>query len=143
MSGELTGIGTKLRRWNSSLGQWVDLGGIRNISGPNMSRGSIDTTVLDTVGGYRTKIMGLRDAGQLQFAMNFSRSGYEQMKDDFESSDPQNYEIFFSQDPEETSLEMEGYVSELPLNIAPDEVISCNTTIVISGQVQLESGSGS
>jgi predicted secreted protein len=106
-----------------------------------MTRDFIDTTALDTVGGYRTYIAGFRDAGQVTLNMNFTRDTYELMMTDFESADPQNYEIVIPDD-DNTTIEFEGYVTELPLSITPDEKITANVTIKVSGQPTLESGSG-
>lgn len=137
----ISGVGAQFRRWNSSLGQWEAIAEINNITGPGMSRETIDTTALDTAGGYRTFIAGFRDPGTITMSMNFTRDGYETMKDDFESNDAQNYEIILP-DSDTTSLEFEGLVTELPLTIPPDDKVTMDITIQISGQVTLESGSG-
>lgn len=137
----ISGVGTLFRRWNSTTGAWENIAEITNITGPGMSRESIDTTALDTDGGYRTFITGFRNAGTVTLAMNFRRDEYETMKTDFESDDLQNYEIVLPDD-DNTSLEFEGLVTELPLAIPPDEKVTADVTIQISGQVNLESGSG-
>lgn len=139
--GALSGQGTKFRRWNSTGGIWEDIGEITGISGPSMSRNTIDTTVLATTGGYRTFIGALRDPGTITLNMNFTRATYEQMKEDFEDDSSQNYEIILPDD-ENTSFEFEGLVTELPLNVPTDDKITADVTIKISGQVTLESGSG-
>ena len=135
-----TGIGTLFRRWNSTTGAWANLSEIRSITGPSMSRDIIDTTTLDTTGGYRTFITGLRNAGTITLNMNFTRDAYETMKDDFEDDTAQNYEIILPDD-DVTTLEFEGLVTECPLTI-PEDLISFDVTIQISGQITLESGSG-
>ena len=136
-----SGVGTQFRRWNTSTGAWENLAEIKSITGPGMSRGTSDTTALDTTGGYKTFIGAFRDPGTVSLTMNFTRDTYEQMKDDFEDSDAQNYEIVLPDD-ETTTLEFEGIVTELPLSIPTDDVISADVTIKVSGQVTLDSGSG-
>jgi predicted secreted protein len=135
------GVGTQLRRWNSSTALWESIAEINSITGPGMTRDVIDTTALDTVGGYRTFITGFRNAGTVVLAMNFTRDTYETMKNDFESDSAQDYEIVLPDD-DNTSLEFQGLVTELPLSIPPDDKITVDVTIQISGQVTLESGSG-
>lgn len=143
MSNAVAGKGTKFRRWDSSgAGAWVNIAEVNSISGPGMTRDTIDVTSLDSVGGYREFIGGFRDGGTVTLSMNFTRATYEQMKEDFESDDLQNYEILLP-DADATSLEFEGVVTELPLNIAPDDKITADVTIKVSGQVTLNSGSGS
>lgn len=139
--GALSGQGTKFRRWNSTGGIWEDIGEITGISGPSMSRGTIDSTVLSSTGGYKTFIGALRDPGSITLNMNFTRATYEIMKDDFEDNDSKNYEIVLPDD-ENTSFEFEGLVTELPLNVPTDDKITADVTIKVSGQVTLESGSG-
>lgn len=138
----IAGVGTLFRRWNSSLSQWVNLAEINNISGPGLVRESIDTTALDTAGGYRTFITGFRDGGEIALSMNFTRDAYETMLNDFESDTEQSYEIVLPDD-DNTSLEFVGLVTGLPLTIPPADKVSVEVTIKISGQVTLNSGSGS
>ena len=136
----ITGVGTKFRRWNTVTGQWERLAEIKSITGPGLTRATIDTTTLDTIGGYRTFITGFRQGGTVVLTMNFTRNSYEPMLADFESNVPQNYEIVLPDD-DNTSIEFEGLVSELPLTI-PEELVTVSVTIQITGVVELESGSG-
>lgn len=136
----VSGVGTIFRRWDGSAYQ--DIGQINSISGPTMTRNTIDTTSLDTTGGYRTFIAGFRDPGTITLNMNFTRDTYEVMKDDFESDTEKDYEILLP-DVENTSLNFSGLVTELPLDIPTDDKVTANVTIKISGQVSLNSGSSS
>jgi predicted secreted protein len=135
----VTGVGVVFRRWNAGTSQWQDIGGIQSITGPSMTRGTHDTTALDTPGGYRTFITGLRDAGTITLDVIFSNAGYALMKSDFESETVQNYEMVLP-DAELTSFEFEGLVTELPLTVS-EAPITCRVTIKISGQVVMNSGS--
>jgi hypothetical protein len=74
--------------------------------------------------------------------MNFTRATYELMNTDFESSFLQNYEIYLP-DTEGTSFEFEGLVTELGLAIPADDKITADVTIKVSGQIVINSGSGS
>jgi len=140
MSNAKAGVGTLFRRWSGSA--WVNLAEINSISGPNMSRDTIDVTSLDSIGGYREFIGGFRDGGTVQLNMNFIRASLDTMKTDFESDDLQNYEIVLPDDVN-TSLEFTGLVTELPLEIPPDDKITMAVSIKVSGMVTLNSGSGS
>lgn len=53
------GVGTILKIDGSTIGN------VTNITGPSMSKDTIDTTALDTTGGYRTFITGFKNAGTL------------------------------------------------------------------------------
>ena len=140
MSNAIAGVGTLFRRWSGS--GWVNLAEINSISGPGMTRDTIDVTSLDSTGGYREFIGGFRDGGTVQLAMNFARASLTLMKTDFESAVIQNYEIVLP-DTENTTLEFTGLVTELPLEISPDDKVTMTVSIKVSGQVTVNSGSGS
>lgn len=136
----IAGVGTQFQRWNTNTNKWESISQIKNISGPSKTRTQIDTTSLDTVGGYRTFISGFRDAGQLTFTMLFNRDGYELLNSDFENDTPQNYQVILP-DEDTTSLSFEGLVNEVPLTIPTDEAVTVDVVIKITGPVTLESGS--
>ena len=142
MSEAISGKGTKFRRWNTTTGAWQNIAEVNSINGPGMTRDTIDVTSLDSTGGYREFIAGFRDGGTVTLSMNFSRAGYELMKNDFESDVLQNYEIYLP-DADQTSFEFSGLVTECPLSIVPDDKITSDITIKVSGEVTLNSGSGS
>ena len=134
----ISGIGTKFERWSedSSPGIWEELAEVFSITGPGMSRETIDVTSFSSTGGYREKIAGLRDAGAISFTMNFVRDSYELVKADFESDVRRAYRIVIPDD-EETTLEFEGLVTELPLTIPEGDRVTLDVTIEISGAVEI------
>jgi len=136
------GVGTIFRRWNTVTHKWHNIAEINSITGPGMSRDTIDVTSLDSTGGYREFIGGFRKSGTVALKMNFTRATYELMKDDFEDDALQNYEIILP-DNENTTIEFEGLVTELPLSIPADDKITADVTIQISGQVTVNSGASS
>ena len=139
-SNAVAGVGTLFRRWSGSA--WVNIAEINSISGPSMSRDTIDVTSLDSTGGYREFIAGFRDPGTVQLTMNFSTTTFALMKTDFESDTAVAYEIVLS-DPTYTSLEFIGLVTELPVEITADDKVTSTVTIKITGFVTVNQGSGS
>jgi len=142
MSNAIAGVGTKFMRWDANTSTWEALAEINSISGPTKTRDFIDVTSLDSTGGYREFIAGFRDGGTVTLNMNFTRSTYDKMNDDFEDDDAQNYEIILPDD-DVTSFEFSGLVTELPLEITTDDKVTANVTIKVNGQVTVNSGSGS
>lgn len=139
----IAGVGTIFNRWDptsGSAGGWKPMAEINNITGPGMTRDTIDTTALDTEGGYRTFITGFRNAGTITMSMNFTQTGFMALKDDFESNDPVAYQIILPDD-EETVIEFDGLVTEIPLTIPPDDKITVDVSIQISGKVDVFEGS--
>lgn len=139
-SNAVSGVGTKFGRWNGS--SWDYLAEVNSITGPTMTRDFIDVTSLDSTGGYREFITGFRDAGTISLSMNFTRDSYDLMLTDFESPNANNYEIILP-DVDVTSFEFEGLVTEVPLTIPTDDKITADVTIKITGQVVMNSGTGS
>jgi predicted secreted protein len=140
MSNALAGVGTRFRRWNGS--DWEDIAEINSITGPGKSRKTIDVTSLDSTDGYMEFIAGFRDAGTVALAMNFTRDTYDLMNGDFEDDDLQNYSIVLP-DPDETTFEFIGLVTELGLAIPTDDKITSDVTIKISGNAVTNSGASS
>src|SRR6056297_2087734 len=140
MSDAVSGIGAVFRRLIDSV--YEDLAEVVNISGPNMSRNMIEVTHLGSSGGYQEFIAGLRDPGTVDLTLNFTRATYEILKADFESDSPGEYEIILP-DIENTSLNFVGFITELPIDVLVSDRITCNVSIRVSGQVNLNSGSGS
>jgi len=102
----------------------------------------IEVTHLGSSGGYQEFIAGLRDPGTVDLTLNFTRATYEILKADFESDSPGEYEIILP-DIENTSLNFVGFITELPIDVPVSDRITCNVSIRVSGQVNLNSGSGS
>lgn len=133
----IAGVGTTFARSLNGT-TYTTIGEINSITGPTMSRDTIDTTALDTEGGYRTFIAGFRNPGTLTLNMNFTQTTYGLMKADFETNAPRYYRITLP-DTEATQLEFQGLVTELPLTIPTDDKVTANVTIQITGQVTLVS----
>ena len=140
MSNAIAGVGTLFRRWSGTA--WVNIAEVNSISGPTMSRDTIDVTSLDSTGGYREYIGGFRDGGTISISMNFTATTYIAMKTDFEDASSHNYEIVLP-DTTSTSLEFIGIVTECPLEISPDDKVTSSVTIKITGMVTVNAGSGS
>lgn len=132
----IAGVGTVFSRKDPTTQEFTPIASINSIEGPSMSRDTIDTTALDTVGGYRTFITGFRNAGTVTLAMNFTAEGFILMKTDFESDVVQQYQIALP-DEDQTTLTFSGLVTEMPLTIPTDDKVTVNVTIQISGPVTL------
>lgn len=131
-SNATAGVGTIFQRWSGSA--WAAIAEINSITGPSMSRDTIDVTSLSSTGGYREFIGGFRNPGTVQLSMNFYRQYYELFQTDFESSTLGNYRILLP-DAENTIIEFEGLVTELPLTIPADDKITMDVTIQLSGAI--------
>jgi predicted secreted protein len=135
----IAGVGTEFKRWSGSA--WVPIAEINSITGPGMTRDTIDVTSLDSLSGYREFIPGFKNPGTVTLAMNMTQASVATMIADFESDTFQNYEIQLH--AAGVYLEFEGFVTEMPLTIPPDDKVTMDVTIQITGPVNLTSQSGS
>lgn len=137
MSNAFSGVGAQFQRGDgTSAESFTAIAEVNSIGGPNMSRDVIDVTSLDSTGGYREFIAGFRDGGEVSLTMNFTLAGYSDMKDDFESDDTVNYRIVWA-DTGATTLEFASLVVNLNSDTVPDDKVTAEVTLKISGQVTL------
>ncbi len=130
----MSGVGTKFLRKQGE--EYVALAEVNSITGPNMSRETIDVTSLDSDAGYREFIPGIRDGGTVSLNMNFTNATYALMKADFESDVIRDYKIEIP-DAAGTTLTFSGLVTESPLAIEVADKISADVTIKVTGKVEL------
>lgn len=134
MSDGMSGQGVQFKR-DDGVGGFTALANVYNISGPGMTRETIEITTYDSQ-GYREKIGGLRDGGTLTFTMNFTNAGYDIIKGDYDNDDPVVYQIVLP-DTDTTTFEFDGLVTELPLTIPEGDRITVEVSIEISGKVDV------
>ncbi len=128
----ITGQGTKFKIGISDIAE------INSISGPTMSRETIDVTVLSDTDGYRKFIPGLRDPGTISLDMNFTEAGWKEMKDLFESDEESAFSIELPPGANSTTISFSGFVTECPIEIPIGDKITASVTIQISGEVEYD-----
>ena len=138
-SAAVSGVGTSFKRSDmASSPTFSAIAEVNSISGPSMTRDTIDVTSLDSTDGYREFIAGFRDAGTVSLNMNFTQAGYIAFKDDFESDNLRDYQIVLP-DAGNTTFEFAALVTECPLDIPADDKITMDVTLKISGPVTVNS----
>lgn len=138
-SNAFSGVGTLFQRGDEASAQnFATIAEVNSISGPNMTRGVIDVTSLDSTGGYREFIASFRDGGEVVLDMNFTLAGYDDLKLDFEDSDKRHYQIVLP-DTGNTTFKFHGLVTALGLAVPNDDKVKATCTVKISGQVELAS----
>lgn len=136
-SNAIPGVGCEFTRGNGASSEtFTALAEVNSINGPGMTRDFIDVTSLDSTGGYREFIGGFRDGGTLSLNMNFTLTTYAQMLLDFENQDAVNYQVVLS-DSGNSTLTFAAFVTDLPLTITPDDKVTCDVTLKITGEVVL------
>ncbi len=138
-SSAFAAVGTTFNRGDGTSTEGFDaVAEVNSIGGPNMSRGTIDVTTLDSTGGYREFIGSFRDSGELQLEMNFTLATWGLLKVDFEASTSRNYKIIFA-DTGATEFEFAGWVTGLNQSVQTDDKVTSSVTIKIDGQITVTS----
>ena len=140
MSLGTSGVGTKFRRLVGA--SYEDIAEITKITGPGMTRNTIDVTSLDSTQGFMEYIVGLIDAGDMKLDMIFRRDTYEVLEADFLAGTVRDYQMILP-GPGKLSLSFQGIVTEIPLDVPKDDAITCACNIKITGPVTTDSDSGS
>ncbi|MCF0149149.1 MAG: hypothetical protein HUJ77_12230 [Clostridium sp.] len=134
-------IGTVLKMGKNEA--IVKIGGLTEIGGLELSADTIDTTTLDSDGGYRKFIGGFKDAGEvsltgfLEISNDPTKNGQKKMYDAFESGATEDFTIEF---PESLHAKwtFKGVVTGFTTGVSLEDSISFGATIKVSGAPKLE-----
>lgn len=138
-SNAFSGVGTQFKRGDGASSEsFVAVAEVNSISGPDISRDTIDVTTLDSTGGYREFIGGFRDGGEISLDMNFTLATYGLLKVDFEASASKNYQIVFS-DTGATMFAFTGWVTNMGMAVPLDDKVTASVTIKVDGQITITS----
>ena len=143
-------VGTVIQFYNSDLGSpaWEALGGVKDISGPDFTKEDIETTALDTVGGFKTYISGLKDGGSLTLEMNYTRVAFSRLFKIFKKDGNEGVYWFAiilndtATDDDKSTFWLQASVSQTPLRISSGDVVTTSVTLKVSGEPQLGLAAG-
>ncbi len=91
MSNAFVPIGTQLKIGDKHSGEtFTAVSEINRISGFGWTRNMVETTSLDTLGGYRTYLPTFRDGETITLDMNFTVANWDKFLDLFESQDEES-----------------------------------------------------
>ena len=147
--GESTGMGVQLQKSNGATPEpeYISVLGIKNVSGPDMSRDTHDVTDMDS-GTFREFIGGLVDAGEVSFEANFlprdpsqnqSDGGFMAEFDRGSCDSRGRWRILLPECEGEPSayFEFDGIVTGQAIEMPMDDVMGFNGTIKLSGRPSL------
>lgn len=120
----------------------VNVGGLTEIGGIELSADTLDTTTLDSDGGYKSFIGGFKDAGEVSLSGYLeieASNGQKKMYDAFESGAEQTFAIEF---PSSIGAKwaFKGVVTGFSTGASLEDLISFGATIKVSGKPTLTLG---
>lgn len=135
--------GTALSRSNmQSTPTFTDVANIMDITGPGISRNTIDVTSHDSPNGYREFLGGLRDGGEVTFDINFdpAEDTHSQLITDLDAADPIDYRVEF---PNGATWTISGILTGFEPGAPVDDKLTASVTIKVTGKPTFDSGESS
>lgn len=117
---------------------------LTKIDGLDIKAATIDTTALDTAGGYKTFINGFKEVGDVTISGFFDYSSHSGILTDLQAGTVAGYTIQFPPAPSGTtgaSWTFNAVVSEFKTSAAVDAVVTFDATLKVSGAPTLVAGS--
>jgi predicted secreted protein len=136
-----SGHGTKLKRVvgvssDSSSAQYSLIGELIDITGPNMTKETIDVTNKDSVNRFREFLSGLRDGGEITVTCNFVKDAFLHVKQSYMMDILETW-IIVLPDTDNTEISFSGTVTSLGMSNPLTDKVSADFTIKISGEITI------
>lgn len=122
--------GTTIKQGSTAIGKLTSIGGLE------ISADTIDTTALDTVGGYRTFVQGWKDGGEVSLEGFFDKdTGQSALLTSFGSGASATYTITFPTGGNTTAgnWSFSGIVTKLSTSAGLEDAVSFAATLKVSG----------
>lgn len=103
MSEQIIAYGASVERSNDGGTTWVRIPEARGVAIPSVTTEYQEVTNLDSPGGFREFIKGLKDAGEISFPMGYTAAGYAMMLADEAEPNPIDYRVTFKQQPSQST----------------------------------------
>lgn len=112
---------------------------ITDINGPNLSVDKIDTTNHSSPGGFRQKVAGLIDAGDISFSVNFVPTATTHNASTgllywLKNKTVKNWQLVF---PDTTAWTLPAFLTKFQPKEPVDGKLSADVALTISGQPTL------
>ncbi|GGQ07784.1 putative secreted protein [Actinomadura coerulea] len=139
MSG-LNAFGTQLKRGDGAGTEvFAAIANVTSISGPELSRETIDVTAHDSVDAWMEFVGGLKDGGEISLDVNYDPAEHDVLVGDFDDDDPRNYQLAFPVTPAvvwSVKALLTGFSSEAPY----DDKLAASITLKVSGKPTIGTG---
>lgn len=136
--GGIAAFGTLLQMEDASTpGTYLTVAEIKDISGPSMSGNVMDGTTHTSPGGFREKIVGLLDAGEVTFDINWlpanpthdNTTGFVAL---FRTRAVKSWRLAYP-DTDDTVWEFDAYVSGFSPSAPVEGYLTASVTLTITG----------
>lgn len=135
-SAAISGYGTLLKRGDAGSPEtFSTVGEVRSMSGPSMETDEIDVTTHSSAaaGAFKEFIMGLIDAGSIEFDTNYVPSDptHIGLRNDFLNRTKRNWQLVLPGAIQ--TISFAGYVKSMPFEFPVDDAITQKISIRCTG----------
>lgn len=127
-------FGTILAREGATPGTYVAIANVSNISGPGLSRETIDVSAHDSPNGYRQFVGGLKDPGEITFDVNYKPSAHDMLVADLDDTTATNYRITW---PDGSTWTFPAIITGFEPSAPIDDKLAASITLKVSGKPTL------
>lgn len=137
MSEAQLAYGSTIERSSDGGTTWVSIPEAKIAPVPKSETDYVEVTSLDSAGGYREYIPGLKDAGEIEVTANYTRAGYQQQAADEASGAAIMYRTTFENSDK---FEFSGFPSVSVESSDVGEARMMTINIRITGSVTFTAG---
>jgi predicted secreted protein len=132
-------VGYTLKRGDggSPTEVFTALGKVINFNGPGLTGKSIDVSALDNVSGFREKVQGLNDAGQLTVELEFMPDDdqHQKLLGDYVARTLRNWQVLWPDGA--TVWAFSAYIIKVTPKGALDAAVTASVDLDITGEPTL------
>ncbi|MEU6295006.1 phage tail tube protein [Streptomyces erythrochromogenes] len=130
----LDGFGTQFQRGDGAGPEvFTAVADVTNVSGPGLSRETIDVTSHGSPNAYMEFIGGLKDGGEVSIDVNYDPGNHDALIDDFDDDAPRNYRIVFP-DADTTTWAFKAVMTGFEPEAPYDDKLAATLTFKVSGK---------
>jgi hypothetical protein len=129
----ISSVGTTLCKWDSVSSEWEFLSNVIQLTVIDAHKDVIPVVKLDSKGGVKSFIQGEVDYGVISLSINYTREVLNTLIEDFQDiHNNQNYMIVL---PDNTSVEFEGFISDMPFTAQLDSQLVIDVSIKVTDEI--------
>ncbi|MFE2936663.1 phage tail tube protein [Streptomyces sp. NPDC059278] len=136
----INGFGVKLKRGDGAATEvFAAIADITNLTGPGLSRTTVDVTSHDSPNAYMEFVGGLKDGGEVSADINYQPAVHDVLVDDLDDEEPRNYKIVFP-DEAATTWSFGALLTGFEPSAPYDDKLSASLTLKVSGKPTIAPG---
>jgi predicted secreted protein len=121
-------FGTQLQRFDGDA--FGAIGSITSLSGPGLSRETLDVTAHDSPGAWMEFLGGLKDGGEVSADINRQPATHDVLTADFNDPDPRSYRMVW---PSGSQWTFDAILTSYEADSPHDDKLSASLTWKVSG----------